>query len=236
MSKGKEVLKILLYRLHLLNLLTKMRYNTYHLLKEGYNPKKFWNGWSDDYSKQKAQQRIGKGQYWLLNKIEELKPRKVLEVGCGFGKNLNFILEHLSFPASLVGFDLSESMIRKAKKVLSQKAFLGCGDINRLPFRDQVFDLVFTHATLMHVSEQNIKMAIQELQRVTKTFVIIVEETYWSKGNFKGKTLKPNDYTFIYDYEELVSQCGLEIEEMEEVKGDWNLICLLCKKGEYRDR
>jgi len=234
MSKGKEILKILLYRAHILNLFTKLRYNTYHLLKEGYDPKKFWDEWSDNYSKQKAQQRIDKGQYWLLKKIEELKPRKVLEIGCGFGKNLKFLLENLSYPPVLIGFDISNSMVRKAKENLHEKVLLGCGDINLLPFCDQTYDLVFTHATLMHVPEQNIKKAIHELERVAKQYLIIIEETYWSIGKSQGFTLKPNDYTFIYDYEDLLTHCGLLIEEKRVEKGDWNLICLLCRKKETK--
>jgi ubiquinone/menaquinone biosynthesis C-methylase UbiE len=132
----------------------------------------------------------------------------------------------------MVGFDISELMIQKAKNNLNDKALLGCADINALPFRDKFYDLVFTHATLMHVSEQNIENAIREISRVTKRYLVIIEETYWSIGNLQGTVLKPNEYTFIYDYAQLLSKCGLKIIEMKEQKGDWNLIYLLCSKKE----
>lgn len=236
MVKGKEVLKIVLYKTKLLNLFTKLRYHTYRLLREGYYPRKFWDGWSDHYSSQKAQQKIDKSQYWLLKKIEELKPKNVLEIGCGFGRNLRFLLEHLSYPVVMIGFDISESMIRKAKKNLNNPVFLGCADINALPFDEESYELVFTHATLMHVSEHNIENAIREISRVTKKYLVIIEETYWSIGNLRGTILKPNEYTFIYDYPRLLSKCGLKIIEMKEERGDWNLIYFLCSKKESPSR
>jgi ubiquinone/menaquinone biosynthesis C-methylase UbiE len=236
MSKSKEILKILLYRANLLNLFSKLRYKTYNLLKEGYNPKIFWNGWSDNYSRQKAQQRIDNSHYWLLEKVEALKPKNILEIGCGFGRNLTFLLENLSYPVGLVGFDISASMIRKAKKSLDDKVLLGCADINFLPFCEKSYDLVFAYATLMHVPEQNIKNAICEIERVAKKYVVIIEETYWSIGNIGGVTLKPNEYTFIYDYTKLLSECGLVIEEAKEQKGDWNLIYLVCSKKESQNQ
>jgi ubiquinone/menaquinone biosynthesis C-methylase UbiE len=228
--KSKELLKILLYRINLLNFFSKVRYRTYHLLKEGYKPKQFWDGWSDGYSRQKPQRRIDESHHWLLKKMEELKPNNVLEIGCGFGRNLKFLMENLSYQPRLIGFDISESMIRKAKGEVDDKVLLGCGDITSLPFHDQSYDLVYTHATLMHVPEEYIRAAIQELKRVAKKCLIIVEETYWSKGNARGCTFKPNEYTFIYDYKTVVSQSGLVIEEMREEKGDWNSIYLLCRK------
>lgn len=226
----KELSKYVLYQLKLLNFLTKFKYNTYKLLKEGYNPKHFWEGWSDGYSIQKVQQRIGQSQFHLLSKLEELKPRSVLEIGCGFGKNLKFIIENISYPIILVGFDISKSMVLKAKNNLNERVLLGCGDINALPFHDLSYDLVFTHGTLMHVPEDNINQAIKELKRITKNYLIIIEETYWSIGKKKQKTiLKPNDYTFIYDYEILLKKNGLHIREKIIIKERLNLIFLLCK-------
>jgi ubiquinone/menaquinone biosynthesis C-methylase UbiE len=164
--------------------------------------------------------------------MEELRPNVVLEIGCGFGRNLKFLMENLSYQPKLVGFDISESMIGKAKEGVNDKVLLGCGDITSLPFRDRSYDLVYTHATLMHVPEEDVSTAIQELKRVAKKYLILIEETYWSKGNLRRGTFKPNEYTFIYDYKMLASQSGLVIEEMREEEGDWNLIYLLCSKEE----
>jgi SAM-dependent methyltransferase len=232
MAKAREILKILLYRAKLLNFITKLRNRTYRILREGYYPRKFWDGWSDHYSNQKTQQKIDKSQYWLLKKIEELKPKNVLEIGCGFGRNLRFLLNHLSYPVVMTGFDISESMIRKAKENLNNRALLGCADINALPLFERSYELVFTHAILMHVSERDIENAIREISRVVQKHLIIIEETYWSVGNFQGTLFKPNEYTFIYDYPRLLSKCGLKIIEMKEEKGDLNLIYFLCSNQE----
>lgn len=235
MTKYKEILKIILYRCGILNIVSKIWYGTYFLLKEGYDPKRFWNGWSDDYARHKVQQKIDASQYWLLQQVEALRPSSVIEIGCGFGRNLKYLAEHLSYPVTLAGLDISQSMAHKAKSNLKDRSFIGCGDVRALPFSDASWDLVFTHAALMHVPESDIGGALAELRRIAKKDLLIIEETYWSIGRDRGLAFRPNDYTFIYDYRELAENGGLTIEEEREEKGNCNLIMLRCtKRGDGR--
>jgi ubiquinone/menaquinone biosynthesis C-methylase UbiE len=92
------------------------------------------------------------------------KEAKVLDVGCGNGHFLYFFDGH----AKAYGIDYSESMLRlnPAKKISLM-------DANCLAFDDNSFDIVFCHQILHHVTD--IKNVINEMSRVSKKYVIIVE-------------------------------------------------------------
>lgn len=80
----------------------------------------------------------------------------VLEAGCGNGKTLSH-LKHA------VGCDISPEAVRLAG---THRAVTG--DICRLPFYDEIFDVVFCFHVLGHLTAQNRKTAAEELLRVLK--------------------------------------------------------------------
>lgn len=60
------------------------------------------------------------GRQKFLSDLPELKPgSRILEIGCGTGKNLQ-LLENLYPSATLVGVDLSEDMLKKAAQKVSR--------------------------------------------------------------------------------------------------------------------
>lgn len=73
----------------------------------------------------------------LLWRVEETKGRKILNLGCGNG---NVLAELQKLPElELHGLDLSEEMIREAKK-LSDKVPLRVGDAEQLPYEEGSFN------------------------------------------------------------------------------------------------
>lgn len=61
------------------------------------------------------------GREKILDLVPELPPNpRILEVGCGTGKNLAY-MEYLFPDGHLYGIDLSEDMIRQARKKFTQK-------------------------------------------------------------------------------------------------------------------
>ena len=50
---------------------------------------------------------------WLLQKLETLQPKSILDVGCGFGRTLPFILDGLKdkAPQMIIGVDFCQKMI-----------------------------------------------------------------------------------------------------------------------------
>lgn len=89
--------------------------------------------------------------------------RQVLEIGCGRGS----FARHLSsrHPSLLVACDYSPAAVLIARERTDEPAFV-VADIQRLPFRPGVFDVVISLETIEHVP--NPRLAVAELSRGLK--------------------------------------------------------------------
>ncbi|MBB6217270.1 ubiquinone/menaquinone biosynthesis C-methylase UbiE [Anaerosolibacter carboniphilus] len=101
---------------------------------------------------------------WRLEVMKELSG-KVLEVGVGTGKNIEYYPEGLDITA----IDFSEKMLAKAKdkaERLGKKVNLRHMDVQKLEFPDQTFDTIFTTCVFCSVPDP-IK-GLKEMGRVCK--------------------------------------------------------------------
>lgn len=231
--------KAFLHRIGVLGMLSQARNGTWRYLRGGYHPRRFWEGWGDTFPDQKYQKEIHAGQEWLLSRLGEAEGGSVLEVGCGFGRNLGFILRNRKpgggreGAGRLVGVDLSEKMLGRGRAALRGGCALACADILDLPFPDRGFDLVFTHGVLMHVPPPRLPRALAEILRVARATVLLVEETHWQGMRETGKNgpLAVNDFTFFHDYGSALKEAGFEVLESSETGGPVNLACFRCRPG-----
>lgn len=137
----------------------------------------------------------------LLSKYT--KDKEVLEAGCGTGLILVRMREKTK---KIIGFDLSEKMLKVAKERNCQVVQ---GEINRIPFKDKSFDVVCSFKVLAHIPQ--IKEAISEMARVVRDDGYLILEFYnplsWRRINkaivnsFKRITgaLKNRSYFFNYN-------------------------------------
>jgi ubiquinone/menaquinone biosynthesis C-methylase UbiE len=91
--------------------------------------------------------------------------RRVLDVGCGTGRLLRQARRRYR-PAELVGVDLARGMLAAAMAATSTRLeihYLHAG-AERLPFTDEVFDLVFATMSMRHWTDQ--AAGIAEIGRV----------------------------------------------------------------------
>ena len=133
-------------------------------------------------------------QYLIINKVKELGPKSVLEVGCGPGITLK-LLADIYMEINFHGIDLSTEGIKYANK--SKKKILNPifkkelnfqfnnvednpnlifenQDASSLKFKDKSFDFVFSNLALEQMD--NIKdNVISEMKRVAKNFIILIE-------------------------------------------------------------
>lgn len=183
------------------NLLLKM-------FRKKYEPEKFWDDWAMDFMKDPWQVKIHPQHKWLLSIIKKQKPNSILEIGCGFGRNIKFLIENGVKSSSIVGIDISPNMVRFAKQYVDNsrvKLFVS----NLRNFKtNKKFDLVFTHGVLMHVQKDQIEEAINKLIDLSKKDVVLVEQNY--KAN--------NNYTFIHDFKKLLKGENLVIIEYRKDK------------------
>ncbi|MFW9769431.1 MAG: methyltransferase domain-containing protein [Candidatus Thorarchaeota archaeon] len=99
---------------------------------------------------------------------------KVLDAGCGTGAVTRRIARRVA-PSKVVGVDLDEFFIEKAKEFAAKKEIeniqFEVGDVANLRFSDSVFDLSYSRLVLMHV--QDPVKVVSELRRVTKSGGIV---------------------------------------------------------------
>lgn len=109
----------------------------------------------------------------LLNEVN-FTDKTVLEIGCGPGGNLIEVLKHS--PSILKGVDISEQMVKLARKKVPAEVEIIKINGTELPFSDKVFDIVFTATVLQHnTDEKMLKKIVAELARVSADKVYLFE-------------------------------------------------------------
>lgn len=96
----------------------------------------------------------------LLLTTFEIKA-KLLEIGCGSGRDVSFLTKN---GFNVIAIDGSKNMIEEAKKIhpeLSKKLFHKTLP-NNLDF-DKTFDGIYSIATLMHLSENDLKNTLSKI-------------------------------------------------------------------------
>ena len=124
-----------------------------------------------DWLHPKADVRSG-----YIGELETSPNGRVLEVSVGTGGNLFYLRDDIEF----FGLDLSWGMLRQCRKNLRKWHRAGelfHGEAEHLPFRDQVFDMVFHVGGINFFNDK--AAAIREMIRVAKpgTKITIVDET-----------------------------------------------------------
>ncbi len=150
------------------------------------SPRDYWTlrGGLDYFREQEDQAARTIRSLWLAERIAAYRPDSVLEVGCGYGKQLRALRPRLDGP--LVGLDFSPSQLAFARNFLDGldgvSLVLGSGD--RLPFPDRSFDLVFTSAVILHNPPPIAERIRQEIRRVARHWVAHNEDTDVSYNRF----------------------------------------------------
>jgi len=112
----------------------------------------------------------------MMAELEVPTAGRVLEVSVGTGGNIPYLPRDIE----LFGLDLSWAMLHRCRKNLrkwNRAAELFHGEAEHLPFRDQVFDVVFHVGGINFFNDR--AGAIREMIRVAKpgTKIAIVDET-----------------------------------------------------------
>jgi len=97
----------------------------------------------------------------------------ILDIGCGKGFLL-YELQQLLPEARIVGFDISDYAVANAKEEIRENLFKHRAQ-DPLPFQEKEFDLVISLTTLHNLHLPDLKMALQEIERIGKQKYLVVE-------------------------------------------------------------
>lgn len=143
-----------------------------------YNPKEYWEKRSESWIKQAASMDVEKEE--IAKFIDEIKPKSVLDVGCGDGRWVPFLMEH--GVEKYEGVDISWNLIRAAKDRFPHlKDNFHVGTVEELPDLAGVADLAFSYTCLEHITEAEFPKAVKALKKVAKQALIIEPENFQSR-------------------------------------------------------
>src|SRR5215213_4142926 len=82
------------------------------------DPRDYWTlrGGDDYFREQEDHPTRTERSEWLAREVAKYRPRSILEVGCGYGKQLSALRRHLDVP--MVGIDFSPSQLARASHYL----------------------------------------------------------------------------------------------------------------------
>lgn len=127
---------------------------------------------------------------YTVQKINELKPKSVLEVGCGYGRNLK-TFRKINNKVKLTGIDVSSTQINNAHDYLKgdKVELYHYKEGELLPFKDNSFDVVFSIGVLCMCYPEVMNKLRKEMIRVSKKYVIHDEDLTIHGPRFFGYNL-----------------------------------------------
>jgi SAM-dependent methyltransferase len=119
----------------------------------------------------------------------KLKPgMKLLDAGCGYGYSLRTFGHYCLPGGKLTGLDLKDNLLVSARALAIKENLGKCaqfinGDLNRLPFSDNTFDIAMAQIVFCYLDRP--EHALDELIRVTKRrgCIAIFDNAVWGGGN-----------------------------------------------------
>jgi 2-polyprenyl-3-methyl-5-hydroxy-6-metoxy-1,4-benzoquinol methylase len=124
--------------------------------------------WYDNQYYKKPQVRAHQWYVFLLQEYILLAQRnsKILEVGCGESYALEYLYKNgIVSEKNVYGLDQSTAAIAYMKKKISGGKFIA-GDIYQLPYKNNMFDVLFMMEVIEHVEDPI--AALKEVYRVAK--------------------------------------------------------------------
>src|SRR4051812_20239275 len=106
------------------------------------DPRDYWTlrGGEEYFREQEGQPGRTARSEWLADRVASYRPATILEIGCGYGKQLRAILSRIN--ADVTGLDFSPSQLALGRDYLRglDRIDLVLGSGTALPFPDRSFD------------------------------------------------------------------------------------------------
>lgn len=133
---------------------------------------------------------------------------KVLDVGCGKGFMLHDFMKLIP-GISVAGIDISDYAISNSMEEVSP--FLQVGNARELPFEDKSFDLVVSITTVHNLNRADCKLALSEMERVSKKGKFVTVDAYRNEEERKRMgmwNLTALTYMSVDDWKQFFKEAG----------------------------
>ncbi|MEW5692853.1 MAG: class I SAM-dependent methyltransferase [Candidatus Hydrogenedentota bacterium] len=129
---------------------------------------------AEEYNEQR--EKMDRGERYCFEIIKDylyfygIKPYSGVDLGIGSGYFMRmFLREYVNL--KIVGVDISNPMLCEARNYLSEfinRVHLVCGDIRRMNFKNEKFDIVISSLTIHHLNDRDKKKVIKVVKKILK--------------------------------------------------------------------
>ncbi|MER2014335.1 MAG: class I SAM-dependent methyltransferase [Methanobrevibacter sp.] len=175
---------------------------------------------------------------WGVTHLDIKKDSKILDIGCGGGRNIQRFSQLISDEGRVVGIDYSEVSVEKSFKLNKEAIERGIvnvlhGSVSEMPFYDGTFDIVTGFETIYFWPD--LINDLREVNRVLKKggIVFFCNEAVYREGEME----KYDELVELLDmkiYPEEVLKESLEIAGFGDFKSyvndENNWICITARK------
>lgn len=149
---------------------------------------------------------------WIYQQLEIRPGMKILEIGCGDGTLWSSNIEHLPKEVSVTLSDISEGMLRDARRALgtadTRFSFKEL-DCHQIPYSDESFDLVIANHVLFYC--EDIYKVCEEVRRVLMPEGRFVCSTYGSNHMIEvSRLVQGFDDRIVLSADKLYERFGME--------------------------
>jgi ubiquinone/menaquinone biosynthesis C-methylase UbiE len=137
---------------------------------------------------------------------------RVLDYGCGYGSESILLSPYCQ---EIIGLDINKNKIKVFKKITQEIKLLNVKPIiydgNKIPLKNEYFDMVFCNESLSHV--QDIEKSLAEIYRVLKKGgkIIVADTKRWNPYGLWMIYIKRDfeeNYFNLWTMKRLLSSCG----------------------------
>lgn len=132
---------------------------------------------------------------------QNIKSKKILEVGCGTGSNLLQLIRFGFLPENIVGNELLEERINLAKHILPSTITLEQGDACELSYEKESFDIVYQSTVFTSILAGDIKIKLAyKMWELTKPggAILWYDFVYDNPGNKDVKGVKVSEIKKLF--------------------------------------
>ncbi len=163
--------------------------------------------------------------------ISKNKDIKVLELGCGNGRDAKEILKRTN---DYLGIDVSEEMIKLAQQALPNANFI-IADILNYPFPSNI-DIIFAFASLLHLDKQQFEQILTKAhQSIAKEGIFYISTKYGEYEQKQKEDELGSSTYYLYIIEDITELANSMYEvvysDTQEIKGVKWLTIALRKRG-----
>lgn len=144
-------------------------------------------------------------RFWISKVLSEFFWISLIEIGSGPGANLVNIFRSFGPTKQLGGVDINPDAIKLAEENFKGGLFR-VGNFLDIPLSDNSSDVVLTDMTLIYAGPRKIHIALEELKRVSRRYVVMFEfhsESLWDRVKLYFRS----GY-FAYNYKKLLEKHG----------------------------